>query len=60
MSLMIGFFHPLLGLLAAACYLLIGVAVPLITSKMGRAYGMEARSRLGGLNNVFLESLRAK
>ena len=58
MSLMIGFFHPLLGLLAAACYLLIGVAVPLITSKMGRAYGMEARSRLGGLNNVFLESLR--
>lgn len=58
MTLMIGAFHPLLGLLAAASYVMIGIAVPLMTSRMGRARGMEARARLGGLNNVFLESLR--
>lgn len=58
MALLIGSFHPLLGGLAAVCYCIVGVAVPLITAKMGRAYGMEARGKLGGLNNVFLESLR--
>ena len=58
MTLLIGSFHPLLGVLAAVCYLLVGVLVPLVTSRMGRAYGMQARNRLGGLNNVFLESLR--
>ena len=58
MTLLIGSFRPLLGALAAVSYLTVGVAVPLITSKMGRAYGMEARGKLGRLNNVFLESLR--
>lgn len=58
MALLIGAFHPLLGAFAAICYLIVGAAVPLTTAKMGRAYGMEARGRLGGLNNVFLESLR--
>ena len=58
MTTLIGSFHPLLGLFAAACYLIVGVAIPMLTSKMGRSYGMEARNSLGGLNNVFLESLR--
>ncbi|MBQ7487416.1 MAG: ABC transporter ATP-binding protein [Clostridia bacterium] len=58
MTLMIGAFHPLLGLLAVVCYLTVGVIVPLVTSRMGRTYGMEARAKLGGLNNAFLESLR--
>lgn len=58
MALLIGSFHPLLGVLAAVSYVVVGAVVPLITSKMGRVYGMEARTKLGGLNNVFLESLR--
>ncbi|MCR5825624.1 MAG: ABC transporter ATP-binding protein/permease [Oscillospiraceae bacterium] len=58
MTLMIAAFHPLLGVLAAASYLIVGVAVPLASSSAGRAYGMAARAQLGGLNNVFLESLR--
>ena len=58
MTTLIGSFHPLLGLFAAVCYLAVGVFVPLLTSKMGRSYGMEARNSLAGLNNVFLESLR--
>lgn len=58
MTLLIGDFHSLLGGLSAGCYIIVGVAVPLLTGKMGRAYGMQARNKLGGLNNVFLESLR--
>ena len=58
LTLLIGSFHPLLGVFAALCYVLVGVVVPLITAKMGRAYGMAARTELGGLSNVFLESLR--
>lgn len=58
MTLLIGSFHPLLGALAATSYLVVGAVVPLVTSRMGRASGMQARVKLGGLNNVFLESLR--
>ena len=58
MSLLIGGFHPLLGLLALAAYLSLGLFLPLASSRMGRSGGMDLRSKLGGLNNVFLESLR--
>ena len=58
MSLMIGSFHPALGLVAALAYLSLGLFLPLLSSRMGRSGGMALRERLGGLNNVFLESLR--
>lgn len=58
MTFVIGSFHPAAGLLAANSYALIGIALPILTSHMGREAGRKARNRLGGLNNVFLESLR--
>ena len=58
MTVLIGSFHPALGLLAAVSYLLVGCAVPLATSRIGRRQGMEARERLGALNSYVLESLR--
>ena len=58
MTLLIGSFHPLLGLLAAASYLLVGAGIPLASSRMGREQGMAARSRLGALSSYYLESLR--
>lgn len=58
MTMFIGSFHLVLGLIAAASYITVGAAVPLLTSRMGRAYGVEARAKLGSLGNVFLESLR--
>ena len=58
MTVLIGSFHPALGLQAAASYLLVGCVVPLATSRIGRRQGMEARNRLGVLNSYVLESLR--
>ena len=58
MTLLIGAFQPLLGLLALVSYLLVGAVIPLATARMGREQGMAARGRLGALNSFFLESLR--
>ncbi|MDO4314358.1 MAG: thiol reductant ABC exporter subunit CydC [Oscillospiraceae bacterium] len=58
MTLLIGSFHPLLGLLAAVSYLLVGAVIPLASSRMGREQGVAARSRLGALSSYYLESLR--
>lgn len=58
MAVLIGSFHPALGLLAAASYLLVGCVIPLTTSRIGRRQGMETREQLGALNSYVLESLR--
>lgn len=51
-------YHPLLGLLALLGYLTVGAAIPLLTSRLGRNAGVEARKGFGGLNAYFLDSLR--
>lgn len=58
MTVVIGSFHPVLGTVALASYLIVGCVIPLASSRLGREQGMEARSRLGELNSYFLESLR--
>lgn len=58
MTILIGCFHPLLGLLAGASYLLVGCVIPMTTSRIGRRQGMEVRDQLGELNSYVLESLR--
>lgn len=58
MTILIGSFHPLLGLLAGISYLLVGCVIPLATSRIGRRQGMEVRNQLGELNSYVLESLR--
>ena len=58
MTVLIGSFHPLLGLLAGISYLLVGCVIPLATSRIGRRQGMEVRNHLGELNSYVLESLR--
>lgn len=58
MTVVIGSFHPLLGLLAGISYLLVGCVIPLATSRIGRRQGMEVRNQLGELNSYVLESLR--
>lgn len=57
-TVLIGSFHPLLGLLAGISYLLVGCVIPLATSRIGRRQGMEVRNQLGELNSYVLESLR--
>lgn len=58
LCLFIGHFHWSLGLLALAAYLVVGVAVPLITSKLSGEDGMRFRTKSGCLSSFVLDSLR--
>lgn len=51
-------YHPLPGLLALLGYLTVGAVIPLLTARLGRDAGMEARKGFGALNAYFLDSLR--
>lgn len=54
----IGSFHPVLGLLALAAYVTVGVLVPLIISKASGDHGIRFRSGSGDLSGYVLDSLR--
>lgn len=58
MCLFIASFHPALGLLALFAHLTIGIAIPLITSKLSGRSGMEFRTKSGELSGFVLDSLR--
>lgn len=58
---MVGFFaywHPAYALLALCCYLLLAIAVPLVTARWGKEAGRAQRADLSRLNNVILDSFR--
>ncbi len=57
-TLFIGSFHPLLGVIALLFYLIIGVVLPLVTSKLGNDAGLRLRNAAGELSSFVLESLR--
>lgn len=54
----IGSFHPVLGGIAALAYLVIGVIVPVFTSKLSGEDGIRFRSKSGELSAFVLDSLR--
>ena len=58
MCLFIGSFHPVLGILALFAYLMVGIAIPLIISKLSGRNGMEFRMKSGELSGFVLDSLR--
>ena len=58
MCLFIGSFHWLLGLIALAAYLVVGIVIPLATSKFSRDDGMKLRTKSGELSGFVLDSLR--
>lgn len=58
LCLFIGQYHWGLGLLALAAYLAVGVAVPLITSRLSGEDGMRFRTKSGDLSSFVLDSLR--
>ena len=53
-----GSVHPYLGLVAAASYLLVGVVVPLVTSRLTGELGREVRAGAAGLSGHVLGALR--
>ncbi len=58
MTAFVGFQSPVLGALALASYVLVGVAVPLVSSKASGSAGRAVRDRIGDMNAFVLDSLR--
>ncbi len=58
MCLFIGSFHWLLGLIALAAYLVVGIVIPLVTSRRSGDDGMRFRTKSGELSGFVLDSLR--
>lgn len=58
MCLFIGSFHWVLGLIALAAYLVVGLAIPLVISKLSGDSGMKFRAKSGELSGFVLDSLR--
>ncbi len=58
MCLFIGSFHPVFGLIALCAYLVVGIVIPLIMSRLGGDDGMKFRGMSGELSSFVLESFR--
>ena len=58
MCLFIGSFHWILGVIALAAYLTVGIVIPLVTSKLSGDNGMKFRTKSGDLSGFVLDSLR--
>lgn len=58
MSVFIGSYSALLGVIAAAAYIAVGVFVPMMISKKSGSLGQEFRAQSGQLSGYVLESLR--
>lgn len=58
MCLFIGSFHPMLGVLALAAYLTVGIAIPFLTSWASGDNGVKFRNGSGELSGYVLDSLR--
>ena len=54
----IGSYHVVLGVLALIAYVTVGVAIPLVTSRLSGDDGLRLRSRSGALSSFVLDSLR--
>lgn len=58
MVIFIGSYHVALGLLALAAYVVVGVVIPLLTSRFGGDDGVRFRTKSGILSGFVLDSLR--
>jgi ABC-type transport system involved in cytochrome bd biosynthesis fused ATPase/permease subunit len=51
-------FHVLMALLALVGYLVVGLVIPVVSSKIGSKDGANYRKQFGSMNSFFLDSLR--
>lgn len=58
MSVFIGKFSIVLGLVAFFSYAFIGIALPLFTSKISKDYGIKFRNQAGEMSGFMLDSIR--
>lgn len=54
----IGSAHPALGAVAAAAYVVVGIAVPLVSARLTAGVGRSVRERAAGLSGYVLDGLR--
>lgn len=57
MTVFAGLQHPLMGIYALACYILVGAVIPVLCGRRGRQKGREYRKTFGSLNTVVLDNL---
>lgn len=58
MSVFIGSYNLVSGLIALAAYIIVGIIVPVVISKLSGDSGIKFRTKSGGLSSFVLESLR--
>lgn len=58
MCIFIGSFHWILALLASIAYIVVGIIIPVLTSKISGEDGVRLRSESGELSSFVLDSLR--
>lgn len=58
LSLFIGTFHPLLGILALIAYAVVGFILPFVSAKWSKKAGEQLRHKSGELSGYLLDSLR--
>lgn len=58
MTVFIGSYHWILGVVAALAFITIGVVVPMVAARMGGSRGLEYRTESGALSAFVLDSLR--
>lgn len=58
MCLFIGSFNPMFGVIALCAYLVVGIVIPLVMSRLSGDDGMKFRTMSGELSSFVLESLR--
>lgn len=58
MSVFIGSYHPILGIIALAAYIVVGAVIPVLTSKFAGDDGLRFRTKSGELSGFVLDSLR--
>lgn len=58
MTIFIARYNTLLGAIAALAYIVIGIIIPIIASKIGKEEGLAYRNEFGDMNSFFLDSLR--
>lgn len=58
MCIFIGCYHPILSVISAVAYVVVGVIIPVITSKLSGNNGINFRKKSGELSSFVFDSLR--
>lgn len=58
MSVFMGSYHPILGIIALSGYGLVGVGIPILISRVAQKYGDSIRNQIGEISNTILDNVR--